>query len=422
MRVLLLADDCNPNWPSLPVVGYKACRAIGDQVEAVVVTHVRNRAAIAETGMGRCRVEYVDNEYLAAPLYRLSRLLRGGDAVGWTTNVALAYPSYLAFEYEVWKRYRVDLSRGKFDLIHRVTPMSPTIPSPLAEWSEVPFVIGPLNGGLRWPNGFANELVREREWLVPLRKACRSLPYHRATYRKAAAILAAFPHTLDDLPPNSRPRIIPFPEVGIDPELFFGSPRQATEGPVNFVFVGRLVPYKCPDVAVLAFARSPALQRHRLTIVGDGPERPRLEALVRENRLNACVTFLGSCPQTAVGGVMRRADVFVFPSIRELGAGVVVEAMASGLACVVVDYGAPGDLIAPDRGVKVPLGTKRDLIDRFAESMTSLAADRERTARLGSSARDYALTHFTWVEKARKTLEVYRWALHQRTVAPSFYN
>src|SRR5262245_54355383 len=43
MRVLILADDCNPEWPSLPIVGYKAARAIAEHADVTVATHVRNR-------------------------------------------------------------------------------------------------------------------------------------------------------------------------------------------------------------------------------------------------------------------------------------------------------------------------------------------------------------------------------------------
>ncbi|HWE37743.1 MAG TPA: glycosyltransferase family 4 protein [Isosphaeraceae bacterium] len=420
MRVLLLAEHCNPAWPSLPVVGYRACKAIGDHVEAVVATHVRNVPEIDRAGLGRCEVVALDNEYIARPMYALSKALRGGTSVAWTTNIAMAYPSYLAFEREVWRRFGADLRAGRFDLVHRVTPMSPTLPSPMAKWSPVPFVLGPLNGGLRWPPGFGGELAREREWMTYVRGAHRLLPYHRATLRRSAAILASFAHTIADLPPAVRDRVIDFPEVGIEPSLFSAPPERRHEGPLTLLYAGRLVPYKCPDVLLLALAANPELRRHRTVIVGEGPERARLDRIVAEHGLGDCVEFTGNLPQARVGDLMRAADVFVFPSIRELGAGVVVEAMACGLACVVVDYGAPGRLVGPGRGVRVPLGTKDELVAAFAAELGALVGDPGRVAALGAAARDHALAHYDWDVKARKTVEVYRWVLGQRAEKPTF--
>jgi glycosyltransferase involved in cell wall biosynthesis len=412
MRVLLLADACNPDWPSLPVVGFKLCRAIADHTEAVVVTHVRNRRNIVRAGLGRARVEFVDNEYVASPMYRLSKFVRGGDKVAWTANVALAYPSALAFDYEVWKRFRDDLRGGRFDLVHRVTPMSPTIPSPMARWSPVPFVIGPLNGGLKWPPHYKSELRQEREWLTYVRNSYRLLPYSRSTYRRAAAILAAFEHTAADLPVSASDRVINFPEVGIDPALFDAPPARGRTDRLVFLFVGRLVPYKCADVLVDAFARSAILRGHRLAIVGEGPERARLEALVEKHRLGSCVELLGWKSQREVGELMRGADVFAFPSIRELGAGVVIEAMACGLPCVVVDYGGPGALVSTAVGVKVRLGDKESLASQFAMELERLASAPEDRARLGEAAAHYALSEYSWDAKARKVLRAYNWALH----------
>ena len=185
MRVLILADDCNPEWPSLPAVGYKAALAIAEYADVVVATHVRNRENIEKVGFGRAKVQYIDNEYIARPMFKFAKYLRGGTDTGWTMATALGYPSYLSFEWEVWKATRQELRRGKFDLVHRLTPMSPTLPSPMATWSPVPFILGPLNGGLRWPPEFQNELVREGEWLSYFRQAYRVLPYQNSTYRKS---------------------------------------------------------------------------------------------------------------------------------------------------------------------------------------------------------------------------------------------
>jgi glycosyltransferase involved in cell wall biosynthesis len=420
LRVLILANDCNPEWPSLPVVGYKAARALAEHADVVVATHVRNRPAIERHGFGRAEIAWIDNEYIAAPTYRFARWLRGGDAVAWSANIAFNAPVLIVYEWEVWRRFKKDLKAGRFDVVHRLTPMSPAIPSPMARWSPVPFVLGPLNGGLRWPTEFQRERRKEREWLTYVRNAYRAMPYYRSTYRRSAAIMAAFPHTIADLPARERERMIDFPEVGIDPELFAAPEARPARDRVEFLFAGRLVPYKCADVAIRAMAARESLRRHRLLILGQGPERALLEGLVHELKLEGCVEVAGGKTQAQVGQAMRTADVFVFPSIRELGAGVVVEAMACGMPSVVVDYGGPGGLIDADRGIKVALGSKAELVERFAEAMERLAQDGEMRRRLGCAAHEYALREYSWDAKARKIVEVYRWALGQRAEKPVF--
>jgi glycosyltransferase involved in cell wall biosynthesis len=424
MRVLLLANDCNPEWPSLPVVGYNACRGIAEHVQVVVATHVRNRENITARGFGNAQVEYVDNEYIASPMYKAATWLRGGKSVGWTTNIAMQYPPYLAFEWEVWKRFKSELTEGKFDLVHRVTPMSPTLPSPMACWMKklnVPFILGPLNGGLRWPAEYTGELKKEKERLTYLRDAYKLLPYASSTYSKSSAILAAFQHTIDRLPAEHRNRMIDFPEVGIDPKLF-GAPAQRPVKPVvTFLYAGRLVPYKCPDVAVSAMAVNPNLQKHKLIVAGDGPEMPHLQYLIKQNHLEACVELIGRRSQAEIGQLMRSSDALAFPSIRELGAGVVVEAMATGLPSIVVDYGGPGGLINTTNGVKVPLGNKEHLVKQFALEMEILANDPQRRALLGQQAHQDALRMYAWTSKGKKTVEVYDWVLGKTAEKPNFY-
>jgi glycosyltransferase involved in cell wall biosynthesis len=420
MRILLLADSCNPEWPSLPVVGFKAARAIADHASVVVATHVRNREAISRAGgCGQAEVVYLDTEFIARPLHRFSTFLRGGDQVSWTTSIATYYLSYIAFEREAWRRFGSEIEAGGFDVVNRLTPMSPTLPSPMARWSSVPFVLGPLNGGLRWPKGFRRELLREREYLVYLRNLYRALPYYRSTYRHSAAILAGFQHTIEDLPSHARSRAINFPEVGIDPELFAPTAKSNRDR-ITFAYVGRLVPYKCPDVAVRAFARSPVLRKHRLVIVGDGPLRSDLTKMIHQESLDSCVSLPGMKTQSEVGDIMREADVFVFPSIRELGAGVVIEAMACGCVPVVVDYGGPAGLVADPCGVRVPLGSKEELTQGFQVALENLVLDSRRRLRLRGAAHKHALEHFTWDAKARKMIEVYDWVTGRRPQRPVF--
>ena len=257
MRVLIYADGCNPDFPSEPSFVYNTIRAIIDHVdEAVVVTQVRNKTAIDKKGMGKAEVIYLDTEYIARPIQKLDSTLKLGPSVG----TAAKYPVQYAFERQLWKRFKPELQAGTFDIIHRLGPISAAQPSPLASWSSVPFVIGPINGGLPYPPQFKDVLWREGEWLRYIRQGYRLLPHATATFRNAAAILAAFEHTIEKLPPNNTDRIFDFPEIGANPDQFSGKVRNPQKKRIDFLFVGRLVPFKCADVAILAFANSKNLK------------------------------------------------------------------------------------------------------------------------------------------------------------------
>ncbi len=409
-RVLILAEDCNPEWPSLPVVGYKYARALAGETEAVVVTHVRNRENIEKAGEIADKVVYIDNEWLAGPMYKLATRLRGGSEVAWSTNQIMAYLPYVAFERQALRHFRSDLNAGKFDIVHRITPMSPTLPSYVAGRTKQPFVIGPLNGNLDWPVAFAAEQKRERETMRKLRGAYRYLPFARSTYRNAACVLAAFQHTIRDMRYADPDRVVHVPEIGFDPELFNSAGRAAPfsgQGPKRFLYAGRLVPYKVPEVAVRAFASSPAMADHVLHVLGDGPEQPRLEAIVAEHGAQDRVIFEGRKTQGEVADFMRRCDAFVFPSIRELGAGVVIEAMAAGITCLVTNYGAPGDLAAGGRGVRIDLQPLDGLVRDYRAAMEACLDHPQDHAAMAHKAEDYANRLYTWEAKATSTMKIY---------------
>jgi glycosyltransferase involved in cell wall biosynthesis len=414
MRVLLVAPNCNP-YGSETIIGYRLARAIAEYVDVVVVTHCFFRDSIEGAGgLGRAEAAYVDLEALAAKHGRLARRLKLSAAGITFVNFSLA----IAFEREVLRRFQSDLKRGRFDLVHRVTPVSSALPSPLASWVRVPFVVGPVNGGLPYPTQFRRELWKEREWLRYVRGLAQFLPFVRSTYRKSAAILASGQHTIDRLPVRDHGNVFNMMEVGFDPTTFQPALERPSRDRLTFLFVGRLVPFKCTRIAIAAFGSSPLLRRHRLLLVGDGPERESLQEQIRSLDLEGIVELLGNRPQDEVARLMATADVFVFPSIRESGGLVVVEAMASGLACVVTDYGGPANIVTDGCGIKIPLDNADMLAARFREELEALATDTDLRNRLGAAASERVRRAFTWDSKAKMIHEVYRWVLGQRPDKP----
>lgn len=409
-RVLILAQDCNPDWPSLPVVGYKYARALAGVADVTVATHVRNRENIDRAGELGDRVVYIDNEWIAAPMFKLAVWLRRGKEVAWTMNQIMAYLPNLVFERQILRQFKTELATGEFDIVHRVTPMSQTLPSYMAGKTKQPFVLGPLNGNLDWPPQFTAEQKRERERIRKIREAYRFLPYARSTQSKPDCLLASFQHTIDDLKATDPARIVSMPEVGVDRDLFHDTGRTPPfqgKGPFRFLYAGRLVPYKLPEVAVRAFISSDLLTPHKLHVLGSGPEQERLQAMVAEAGAQDRVIFEGNKTQAEVADTMRQSDAFIFPSIRELGAGVVIEAMACGTVCFVANYGAPGALVGRDRGIRIDMDGVEGLVTRYREALETCVREPQRHSEMAARAVDYAVRYFDWDAKARYTAEIY---------------
>ena len=112
MRALILSESCNPEWPSLPIVAHNACKSIADHADVVVATHIRNKPVLDRTGCGKAQIVYIDNEYIAAPMSKLAKRIRGGTDYAWTFAVAMAWPDQVTFEWEAWKRFKPELQRG----------------------------------------------------------------------------------------------------------------------------------------------------------------------------------------------------------------------------------------------------------------------------------------------------------------------
>ena len=417
--MLLIAEAANPEWVSVPLVGWSLSMALRRVADVHLVTQVRNREAILRAGLIEGReFTAINSEALARPVWRVANRLRMGEGKGWTALQAFDALCYPYFEHLVWKAFGDRLAASEFDLVHRVTPLSPTVPSAIAAKCRrigVPFVIGPLNGGIPWPRGFETYRWREREWLSYGRGAYRLLPGRAATLGSGAVIVGSR-HTEREIPSRFRQRCIYIPENGIDPARFTKRARHAP-GPLRACFIGRMVPYKGPDM--LLEAAAPLLRDGRMTLdmIGDGPMLGSLFASAAASGL--AVRFHGWLPHTEVQDVAANCTVLALPSVREFGGGVVLEAMALGLAPIVVDYGGPSELVTADTGFSVPLGRRHEIVDALGATLERLAADPTAVARSGAAARARVEALFTWDRKAEQIARVYDWVLRDRAAERS---
>lgn len=423
IKVLFVASDFNPEWHSLPALIAEYYSVLSEQVDITLVTQIRNHEHLRDWLPSSAKVHYIDSEKIARPLYQFTRYVTRDPDKAMTLQVALRYPSYLYFEYCVWRTFKHALLNGDYDIVHRASPMSPTLPSLIAKHSPVPFVIGPVLGGLPWPKVFKHEMRREREWMNYFRRLHHLMPYYRSTYRNASAIMAGYRHTVEDVPDGNEDRIVEFSEGGIHIDDF---PQESTkntdpEAPATILFVGRLVPFKQPEILIRCVQRSEILQRHKTILVGGGPELKRLKKIVAKAGLSHCIELTGPLPTDEVRTLMNQATVFGFPSIREQGGGVVTMASMSYTPSVVVDYGGPSWRVPDKCGLKIPVGTQEQIIEGFTLALEKLVNDKAGAKQLGINARTFTEKYYSWTWKTKITVSIYRWVLGLDKNKPDFW-
>lgn len=423
-RVLVIAEAANPEWVSVPLIGWSISMALRAVADVHLVTQVRNRDAIVRAGLVEGRdFTSIDTERFMKPLWALASRLRGGAGKGWTIVTAIQSLSYPLFERMVWKRFGAKIKMGEFDVVHRVTPLSPTAPSLLARRcakAGVPFVVGPLNGGVPWPKSFNKERHEEREWLSYARSLYKLMPGIGSTWRNASAIISASLHTQSELPRAAQAKSVFIPENAIDPQQFSSSFDPGRYEQLNLCFIGRLVPYKGPDIALEAAKDLLRTGRAHLTIIGDGPMMPALREQAARMGIAEAVEFTGWLNHRDIPAVARKSSIFLFPSVREFGGGAVIEAMALGLVPVVIDYGGPGEIVTGETGFRLPIGTRQMLIANAATLLTDLAEGRHELAALAAAGANRVLDLYTWQRKALQLSEVYDWVTGARPDKPHF--
>jgi glycosyltransferase involved in cell wall biosynthesis len=194
---------------------------------------------------------------------------------------------------------------------------------------------------------------------------------------------------------------------GIDPaEPVVNGERSATERrPVEIVSVGRLAPMKGFAVLIDAVSRLVAMGADvHLTVIGDGPDRPSLEARAASELPVGVATFTGALEPAGVAAHLRRADVFCLASFAEGVPVVLMEAMAAALPVVATAIMGIPELVAPEAGTLVPPGRS----DLLADALLAFVDDPELRVRAGVAGRAVVRDLFDVNTSADQLADLYR--------------
>jgi glycosyltransferase involved in cell wall biosynthesis len=413
-RVLVSAYACHPrpaaaHFPGEAILGWSLANEIARFADVHLITWAFNRAGLDGTlaaAAGRpATVHYVD---LPERVHR-----------------ALFDRYYgVRLYYFLWQRQAAKLAKRlfreePFDLFHQITFSNDWMPSFIAPALPVPFVWGPIGGGQRVPAGLMRTLGRrerrrERSRTF-LQNVWRATPARRRVADKASAILVCNKET-EDVLARWKAKIVGFPVNGVGrDDIAAEAPRPARRDGFRVLYVGRFDAIKGLPLALeaLRILREicPAVT---LELVGEGPERPRLEALAARLGIADRLVWTPWSPRPEIFEKMRRSDVFLFPSLRDGGGAVVVEAMASGLPVVCLDVGGPGFHVRDGFGVKVRPDRPDVVAAGLAAALGRFWCDPGMRDRAGRAARERAAAFYEWGRLGGRLRAIYDDALAGR--------
>lgn len=189
-----------------------------------------------------------------------------------------------------------------------------------------------------------------------------------------------------------------------------GGPENSGTEACTILTVGRLQKRKGHDMLIRALPRIRAeIPDVRYAIVGEGDQRPILEALTREMGVSDCVQFLGEVGDEEMIRRYQECDLFALPN-REVngdieGFGIVLlEAQACGKPVLAGDSGGTAETMIPGETGLIADCTGPELL---ASALIELLHDSERLAQMGQAAREWVVEQFDWESLAAKAKRIF---------------
>ena len=385
MRVLVSAFTCHPGLTSglgsgEDLLGWNLVKQIAQHHEVWTLTHAMNRLGIEQS----MRIEPIPNahfQYIDMPRWLRPMLKYQG------THQIYAY----LWQINAYFKARRLHSQNSFDIFHHVTYANDWMASYIGALLPVPYIRGPGGGAHRTPRSLKREYsifgrIWENirgwgQWVL------RRDPFFQIGHGKAKALLVCNSEARAIIPDKWSQKTQVFPVSGISSEdLEYKSMPRQNLGEFRILSAGSLIRIKGFSLTIRAFKTfADGHPDAKLTIIGSGPEERTLQSLVQDLGLEDLVSLVPSVPRNQLLREMADCDVFLFPSLRDGGGTVVIEAMALGKPVVCLDTGGPGMHITEECGIKILPGTPSQTEKDLANALKQLYLDENLRKSLGKA-------------------------------------
>lgn len=413
LRILIACEHASARFGGEAALPLHYFRVLHQRGYAVwLVSHARTRDELQALFGQHERIHYVEDNLFHRLMWRLGRFLP--DRLAYFSTGLI---SRLLSQIQQRRIVRGLVEKHRIDVVHQPMPVSPKEPSMLFDLGS-PVLIGPMNGGMRYPPAFAGKQSSLVSVFLGVgRWASRWVNQLIPGKPRSAVMLVANQRTRQALPSAPSTRLIELVENGVDLALWKASGAGAElrcPGPTSYLFMGRLVDVKAVDLLLVAFKKASQESPMTLTIAGDGAEREPLTQLCKSLGLlghepgeAGRVFFAGWKTQAQCAELLKASSALILPSLMECGGAVVLEAMAASRPVIAADWGGPADYLDPSCGILVPPTSRAEFIEGLHQAMVKLSKSPELRAQLGAQGHAKAVREYDWEVKVDRVLDIY---------------
>lgn len=407
-RILISAYACEPGRGSEPGVGWNLVRELSSEHELTVVTRLNNRKII--TSNGEDWVKEVNWIFLDPPKW----------LTFWKHKGRGVQLFYVLWQMTLRRKVKKLMKTKTFEVFHHLTFGKYWVPSGLANLG-VPMVFGPVGGGEATPKALAESLPRKVQITEQARDLVKWMiqrtPGVRGLYASTEMNIAATHQTAAELRKLGLTAIKVLPQSGIGPGDLAGMRAAPSQGVfkkrsgdhLHLVTACRLIYWKGVDLAIRAVAEARKNGvKVELTILQEGPERPALEALVKELGLGDAIKFTGRLPSLEdVYATIQSADALIHPAYHEAFGQSCLESLALGVPVVCLDWGGPGVIVDEYTGVKVIPSSYGETVAQLAGAIEALPSRLAADELSVESCETRAFELFSWERLSKSISKIY---------------
>jgi len=269
-----------------------------------------------------------------------------------------------------------------------------------------------VGGGESAPSPFWQDFSFRNKVYETLRSTARWFgerdPFARMTARWSAIVRVTTQDTAIRVQQMGAKTVEVFPEASLTKEeilriLEFAS---GDTPAIQFISMGRILHWKGFHLGLRAFAQA-GLADAEYWILGDGPDRQRLETLAKELGIAHQVKFWNRLPRDQALQKLGSSTALVHPSLHDSGGWVCLEAMMAARPVICLNLGGPALQVTAETGIKVDAPNPDQAVLGLAAAMVRLANDPELRSTMGRAGQLRVKEFYNWESRGQRISQLY---------------